>query len=45
MRLDIGVLGMEQLLGSLDSQVLDSVYVGAASVVAALWITFSILVS
>ena len=45
MRLDIGVLGMEQLSGSLDSQVLDSVYVAAASVVAAPWITFSILVS
>jgi len=42
--LNIGVLGMEQFLGSLYSQVFDGVYVGAAGIITAIRVAFGVFV-
>ncbi|CDH43407.1 hypothetical protein BN874_120058 [Candidatus Contendobacter odensis Run_B_J11] len=44
MRLYIGVISLEQLLGAVDSQLLGDVHELAAAVVAFAWITFGVLV-
>ena len=44
MGLDVSMLGVEQLLGSLDCQAFDSIYIGAAGIIAALGVALSILV-
>jgi hypothetical protein len=44
MGLDVGMLGVEQFLGSLDCQAFDSIYIGAAGIVAAMRVTFGIFV-
>ena len=43
-RLDVSVLGAEQLLGAVDRQLLDDVDMFAAAVVAAAWVTLGVLV-
>ena len=45
MGLDVGMLGIEQFLGSLDCQAFDGIYIGATSIIAVLWVAFGILVS
>jgi hypothetical protein len=42
--LDVGVVGTEQLLGAVDSQLLDDVDVFATAVVTLAWIAFGVLV-
>ncbi len=44
MRLDVGVLGTEELLGTLDADRLGRVDVGVAAVVSFAWIALSVLV-
>ncbi len=44
MRLDVGVIGAEQLFGAIDSQLLDHVDVFTAAVVALAWVAFGVLV-
>ena len=43
-RLDVGIVGAEQLLGTVDGQLLDHVDVFAATVVALAWVAFGVLV-
>ena len=43
-RLDVGVVGAEQLLGAVDGQLLDDVDVFATAVVTLAWVAFGVLV-
>ena len=44
MRLDVGVVGAEQLLGAVDGQLLNDVDVFATAVVTLAWVAFGVLV-
>jgi len=44
MRLDVGMLGLEQFFGSLNCQAFDGIYIRAAGIVAVLGVAFGIFV-
>ena len=44
MGLDVGMLSIEQFLSSLYCQTFDGIYIGAAGIIAVLWVTLGILI-